>query len=252
MPRATSDLTRPGACPAPSRRPRAGARPPADTSRPGPRAAGLGALGLSLWLAGCVQLDLPPSPQASAHDEDGARFSQAEADCGMPDLPRQALAKLNDYRAAGARCGTAGRFSDSPPLRWQPQLARAAAAHLDEQVPLGRLSHTSADGRALTQRLEATGYPWQAAAENLAAGQSRLDWLLLDWMRSPAHCANLMSPDYQDAALACRRAEDGRLYWALVLGRARAPAPASGRPGAAPAVTAPAASASRGPTDPLP
>lgn len=244
-PRPRSRVTARAGAPAPSRSPRG--------------AAALGALGLSLWLAGCVHLG---EPMAEAHEGSDAPAPAARADCGWPDLPRQALAKLNDYRAAGARCGTAGRFTGSPALRWQPQLARAAAAHLGEQVALGRLSHASADGSALTQRLDAVGYPWQAAAENLAAGQASLELLLLDWMRSPAHCANLMNPTYQDAALACRRADDGRLYWALVLGRARPPVPAAvvaappssgSAAGATPPVQiAPAASASRPSSEPLP
>lgn len=240
-------------CSAPSPVPSTAMRTPAHApTRSRQRAAALGALGLSIWLGGCVNLG---ESMAEAHQGDDAAAPVARADCGWPDLPRQALAKLNDYRAAGARCGTAGRITGSPALRWQPQLARAAAAHLDEQVALGRLSHASADGGALTQRLDAVGYPWQAAAENLAAGQPSLELLLLDWMRSPAHCANLMNPTYQDAALACRRADDGRLYWALVLGRARPPAPAAAAtatPPSAPAASqplpaqiAPAASASR-------
>lgn len=263
MPRATPDRSQDEARPAPSRQLRATVRPPADASRPGRRAAALGALSLSLWLGGCVHLGAPAAAEVPEGDDDGAAL--AAADCGGPDLPRQALAKLNDYRAAGARCGTAGRFTGSPALRWQPPLARAAAAHLDEQVALGRLSHASTDGRGLTQRLDAVGYPWQAAAENLAAGQATLELLLLDWMRSPSHCANLMNPAYQDAALACRRADDGRLYWALVLGRPRPAPPATvagtvtpSAPASAaasqtrPVQLAPAASASRPPVDPSP
>jgi uncharacterized protein YkwD len=63
-------------------------------------------------------------------------------------------------------------------------------------------SHTSADGRTLPQRIDAAGYAWSALGENIAAGQAGIDAVVVDWMRSDGHCANLMNPDFEAIGLA--------------------------------------------------
>jgi uncharacterized protein YkwD len=194
--------------------------PRRGTSRPRPGGAGRrGALlALTLALSAC-QLFNGPAP-AAVTAASGTPSPTLPGNCGLAETPAQVLAKLNDYRSVGGRCGGTGRHGAAPPLSWQPGLAQLAAAHSRDMADQARLSHAGG-GRSLTQRLDAAGYAWQAAAENVAAGQPRLALVLADWVSSPPHCANLMSPTYSDAGLACQRSGDGTPYWTLILARPR-------------------------------
>ena len=59
-------------------------------------------------------------------------------------------------------------------------------------------SHTSLDGRTLSQRLTNAGYagafPW---GENIAAGQPTPQAVVDAWMSSPGHCTNIMNGSYR-------------------------------------------------------
>lgn len=186
-----------------------GTRPPHTSWRR--LAVGTLACAAALTLAGCEHGAAPGRPGAA----------EPPGTCGLPDFQAQALAKLNDYRAAQARCGVQGRFGAAAPVTWQPVLAAVATAHSRDMARRNSLNHGSSDGRTLTQRLDAAGYAWSAAAENIAAGQPQLAQVLSDWVRSPAHCANQMAPTYTEAGLACQRAADGTPYWTLVLAKPR-------------------------------
>lgn len=54
------------------------------------------------------------------------------------------------------------------------------------------------------------------AAENLAAGQSTPAEVILGWMNSPGHRANLLAAQAREAGFGVARGVDGRLYWAMV------------------------------------
>jgi uncharacterized protein YkwD len=74
------------------------------------------------------------------------------------------------------------------------------------------------DGRA-TQ----AGYPWRSIGENIAAGQMTADAAVQGWIKSPGHCANIMSPAYSEmgAAFVVNRQSSAGIYWAQVFGAAR-------------------------------
>ena len=63
--------------------------------------------------------------------------------------------------------------------------------------------HTSLDGRTFTQRIDATGYAWSTAGENIAAGYPSIDAVMDGWIQSPGHCANLMNQDFTEIGVAC-------------------------------------------------
>jgi uncharacterized protein YkwD len=135
-----------------------------------------------------------------------------QASCGIPDFAAAALAAVNQRRAAGATCGSRGSFAAAAPLRWSSQLAVASA------------SHTSADGRSMTDRVNATGYSWASLGENIAAGYSGIDSVVEGWMRSEGHCANIMDPAFDEMALACAIGAAGSRYgqyWTQNLARKR-------------------------------
>jgi uncharacterized protein YkwD len=148
----------------------------------------------------------------------------AQASCGIPDFAAAALAAVNQRRAAGASCGSRGSFAAAAPLRWSSQLALASAAHSADMAALNYFSHTSADGRSMTDRVNATGYTWASLGENIAAGYSGIDSVVEGWMRSDGHCANIMNPDFDEMGLASVAGATGNRYshyWTQHLARKR-------------------------------
>jgi uncharacterized protein YkwD len=147
-----------------------------------------------------------------------------QASCAIPDFSAAALAAINQRRAAGATCGSRGSFAAAAPLRWSSQLATASAAHSSDMATLNYFSHTSIDGRSMSDRVNATGYTWASLGENIAAGYPGIDSVVEGWMRSDGHCANIMNPDFDEMGLACVPGASGSRYgqyWTQNLARKR-------------------------------
>ena len=148
----------------------------------------------------------------------------AAADCGIAAFSSTALARINQHRAAGASCGARGSFAPAVAVRWNDQLTQAATAHSLDMATQNYFSHTSADGRSMSDRINATGFSWSSLGENIAAGQVGIDAVIDGWMRSDGHCANMMNPAFDTIGLACVAGGSGsayRSYWTLNLARAR-------------------------------
>ena len=142
----------------------------------------------------------------------------------IPDFAAATLAAVNQRRAAGATCGSRGSFAAAAPLRWSSQLAAASAAHSADMAALNYFSHTSADGRSMSDRVNATGYTWASLGENIAAGYPGIDSVVEGWMRSDGHCANIMNPAFDEMGLACVPGASGSRYgqyWTQNLARKR-------------------------------
>ena len=164
------------------------------------------------------------TPASTQEPEATAAASAAAAYCGIPAFASTALARINQARAAGASCGARGNFAPAGAVLWSDALAEAAAGHSLDMATLNYFSHTSADGRSMAQRVNATGYAWSTLGENIAAGQVGIDAVVDGWMRSDGHCANLMNPAFDTIGLACVPGVTGsayRTYWTLNLARGR-------------------------------
>lgn len=165
----------------------------------------------------------PADSPTSAPDAETASVPE-QASCAIPDFAAAALAAVNQRRTAGATCGSRGSFAATAPLRWSKQLAVASAAHSTDMAAQDYFSHTSADGRSMSDRVNATGYSWASLGENIAAGYSSIDSVVDGWMRSDGHCANIMNPAFDEMALACVIGDAGSRYgqyWTQNLARKR-------------------------------
>ena len=133
------------------------------------------------------------------------------------------LARVNAYRAAPRSCGSNGSFAATTALTWNNLLEAAANAHSLDMASQNFFDHNSRDGRTFTQRIDATGYRWQRAAENIAAGQSSVQTVVDGWMSSDGHCANIMGSALRDIAVACVPSTTAqyRSYWTMDLATAR-------------------------------
>ena len=152
----------------------------------------------------------PPAPSTSAT-------------CGLPDFQTSVLVRINQYRAAGASCRSAGSFAPAAPLAWNSLLAQAAAGHSQDMAANNYFSHTGRNGSSMVDRVNATGYAWSNLAENIAAGYPSVTAVVDGWMASDGHCKNLMNPQLQHVGLACVASSTStyRTYWTMDAARPR-------------------------------
>lgn len=176
----------------------------------------------------CKQITDPRLTELGLHRE-GQGYWILLAEPFAPPPPSAAaavaarvLALTNEARAHPRSCGTQ-RFSAAPPVRNNPLLERAAAAHAADMARHGVLQHEGSDGSSPAQRVSRTGYRWRSVGENVASGQTTPEQVVREWVRSPEHCANLMEPAFTEmgVAYAANMRSEGGVYWAQVFGRLR-------------------------------
>jgi uncharacterized protein YkwD len=102
------------------------------------------------------------------------------------------LRLMNEYRlGAGLR-----------PLRGDDRLDHAAADRMRHMEDDSFWAHESPDGISPFLWLGRNDYEYRAAGENLAQGFETARLLVLSWMESRGHRANIMSPAYEDCGIA--------------------------------------------------
>lgn len=121
-------------------------------------------------------------PRAFAQNADGTVVQTAA---------EQLLALANQSRAESG----AGR------LRWDPALAAAALKHCRRMVAEGPIAHRYAGEPDLAERTGQAGAHFSVIEENVAVGQSAAA-IHDEWMRSPGHRGNLLSPDVDRVGIA--------------------------------------------------
>lgn len=164
-----------------------------------------------------------PAPNAPAPAASSPTSSATAADttCGLANFEAEALRLVNQYRAAGASCGSRGSFAPAAALTLDARLASAAYAHSRDMADNNYFSHDSLDGRSMADRINAAGYAWSTIGENIAAGYSSVEIVVSAWMASEGHCANLMNPRFTEFGLTCalNDASEYKNYWTQDFGR---------------------------------
>jgi uncharacterized protein YkwD len=103
------------------------------------------------------------------------------------------------------------------PLQFSPRLMVAARNHSRDMAARGYLGHDSPAGDTPADRARAIGISYDELAENVyrgdAADAGALPELVIKaWLRSRAHRANLLSPDFRLSAVGIARADDGNYF----------------------------------------
>ncbi|HJR33027.1 MAG TPA: CAP domain-containing protein [Pseudomonas sp.] len=129
------------------------------------------------------------------------------------------LAELNTARTRPRQCGTQS-FAAAPALAWNATLASAAESNSRSMANNNYFDHKDRDGRTPGDRAELAGYDFQQIGENIAAGQDTAHKVVEGWLSSPAHCANLMNPQFRElgAAYATDPKSDAGIYWTAMFG----------------------------------
>ncbi|WP_119168060.1 CAP domain-containing protein [Algihabitans albus] len=126
------------------------------------------------------------------------------------DPASELLRRINSYRESLGLTA----------LNLSAKLEAAALAHDADMATQNYFAHRSPDGHSLKDRLEALGYAFHFAAENLAGGQRTPREVLESWKDSLGHNTNLLMPRVTEAGVAFSRNPQGRpirWLWTLVL-----------------------------------
>ena len=166
----------------------------------------------------------PNSTTPAASSPASSPASTVGSTCNLPNFRASLLARINQVRASGADCGVDGVFGAAAPLAWNDKLTLAAEGHSQDMAAKNYFSHTSADGRTLGDRVNATAYAWSSLGENIAAGYPGVNAVMDAWIASPGHCANLMNAGFMEVGVVCVPGVPGdtySTYWTMDLGRPR-------------------------------
>jgi uncharacterized protein YkwD len=141
---------------------------------------------------------------------------------GEKEAGERVLALVNEARRTPRRCGEAS-FPATGPVRWNDTLASAALRHAEDMAANNYFAHEGRNGSTPAQRVTAAGYRYRMTGENIAAGPSRAEDAVAGWIKSPPHCANLMTAGFTEMGVAYAvdaRSEFG-VYWAQSFGTPR-------------------------------
>ena len=124
-------------------------------------------------------------------------------------LAEDLLAEVNRVR----------RDHSLPGVRLSARLDEAAVRHTQYMATSGRFTHDGPSGENVADRVVAAGYGYRFVAENIAAGQATADEVVLAWMNSPGHRANLLNPAVVEIGVGYVFRTDAPYhhYWTLVL-----------------------------------
>ena len=139
----------------------------------------------------------PPPPSDEVPDN-AYCASVADWDGGHTQLENEILEIVNQRRAEGANCGSAGSFGPAGPLTMNPALRCAARVHSKDMVDRNFFDHTNPSGESPFQRMAEAGYNYSTAGENIAAGNSTAAATMDQWMNSDGHCGNIMNPAFTE------------------------------------------------------
>ncbi|MFN3823846.1 MAG: CAP domain-containing protein [Pseudorhodobacter sp.] len=138
----------------------------------------------------------------------------AAAACTQPGNANALRADVAQRVNAERRKAGLGALSNSGALQ------KAAQSLACDNAAQGQWSHTGRNGSTLQGRLNAAGYRFRTATENVgrfAGPDAAMKW----WMGSAPHRANILSGAVRDIGVGVATGADGRVYWVTVSGAPR-------------------------------
>jgi uncharacterized protein YkwD len=128
----------------------------------------------------------------------------------QPTTEQEMIALTNQYRQANGLM----------PLSVDDRLTQAAQIQANAMAALNDMDHTL-PGEAqptLTDRLAAVGFNFAWAGENIAFNAPDAPSVMTDWINSPPHRANILSPDPTVFGVAVAYNAQGQPYYCQVFG----------------------------------
>ena len=103
--------------------------------------------------------------------------------------------------------------SGLPALKLNWQLSRVARYKSADMANKGYFAHNSPTYGTPFQMMENFGLRFSAAGENIAYGQRTPAEVMRDWMNSPGHRNNIMSPSFTEIGVGLAKNKNGVCYW---------------------------------------
>ena len=103
------------------------------------------------------------------------------------------------------------------------RLMEAARLHAQQMAAYQTMDHTISGAQypTLQSRLQAVGYVYSSAAENVAWNSPSAQAVVTGWMNSTGHRANILDPGLTEIGTAMARSSKGEPYWIQVFGTPR-------------------------------
>ncbi|KAL7746971.1 hypothetical protein RI367_007683 [Sorochytrium milnesiophthora] len=115
-------------------------------------------------------------------------------------------------------------------------LTASCQEHAKDMATRNFMDHTGSDGSTPVDRAHRHGYTSSFISENIAFGQTTIQQVMADWVKSPGHFANLIRADSTEMGAAVATSASGVKYWSQCFGsrnpRVAGPQPASPPPAA--------------------
>jgi uncharacterized protein YkwD len=137
-------------------------------------------------------------------------------------VSKEVLSLVNAARGKARKCGRK-QFAAVPPLTLSAVLNRAALVHSQDMANKSFLEHRGSDGSMVGERTTRVGYKWRTVGENVANGAQTAQAVVELWLKSPGHCANIMTAGFTEMgiAFAVNRESDAGIYWTQVFAAPR-------------------------------
>ena len=172
----------------------------------------------SLFFISCGDTNAPRTTLSTNSYEVAQKTTQSEI-----------LKTINKARSIARDCHDGnGLVSAAPALTWNEDLYASAYEHSYDLAESDTFSHygsgTATDitgsnnnkASYFNERIRANGYVgYRTIGENIAGGQTTIQKALTAWLESPAHCANIMNPNFKEigVAVVINRSSDYGIYW---------------------------------------
>jgi uncharacterized protein YkwD len=108
------------------------------------------------------------------------------------------------------------------PVKLNSALLKAAREHSTDMAKYGYLAHGGHDGSTLQTRLNAAGYPWTFAGENLAAGLATAKAVYDSWAADSAKRSIFEDARFEDIGVGCAytsaKTATFHQYWTMDIG----------------------------------
>jgi len=178
---------------------------------------------ISLFFIACGNTNAPRTTATEASYEIAQKTTQSEI-----------LKAINEARSVARDCHDGnGLVSAAPALTWNEDLYASAYEHSYDLAESNTFSHygsgTATDitgsnnnkASYFNERIRANGYVgYRTIGENIAGGQATIQEAVTAWLASPAHCTNIMNPNFKEigVAVVTNSSSEYGIYWTQSFG----------------------------------
>lgn len=134
-------------------------------------------------------------------------------------LEDEAMMLVNQARTMGGTCGAMSYPAGTMSLTLSPQLQEAARCHALDMAKRNYFGSKSPEGEGVGERVQATGYTYSLAGQDVGAGRATGAPQIQSWLMREGSCVHMLDPKFDDFGIgyAFNDAADNKHYWTQVV-----------------------------------